>query len=173
MQTKEEKNEYNRQYYVKNKELILENCKKYRKNNLEQIKKIKKTYSKSEVGKNSQRISSIKYTQKNKDRIGVRECNLEAHIRHRFLMYKNNSKKVDRVFEITEKQFTNIVKASCEYCGYISKTINGIDRLDNNIGYIFENSVACCSMCNYMKHSYTVNEYIEHCKKVTEYGENL
>lgn len=37
----------------------------------------------------------------------------------------------------------------CYYCG--DKTINGLDRVDNKLGYTNDNSVSCCPTCNRMK----------------------
>ncbi len=48
---------------------------------------------------------------------------------------------------------------------------NGIDRLNNDEGYVLSNCVPSCSVCNYGRQDYTVEEYVEHCKKVTYFQE--
>ena len=80
---KEKKKEYNKEYYKKNREKILENKKDYNENNKEKRKiynkdyhennkekllEIHKTYKQTEAGKKSQRISDWKrYGVKHKD----------------------------------------------------------------------------------------------------------
>lgn len=37
--------------------------------------------------------------------------------------------------------------------------INGLDRVDNSVGYLLSNTVPCCPDCNFMKHSSTLSEW--------------
>jgi hypothetical protein len=37
---------------------------------------------------------------------------------------------------------------------------NGIDRLNNNLGYCISNSVPCCRWCNYSKNNRTESEFL-------------
>jgi len=46
---------------------------------------------------------------------------------------------------------------------------NGIDRVDPTKGYTPENTVSCCSRCNYAKHEMTLSEYRDWLKKSYEY----
>ena len=43
---------------------------------------------------------------------------------------------------------------------------NGIDRLNNEIGYTTENCVTCCETCNRMKMKYDYNFFINHITKI-------
>ena len=47
-------------------------------------------------------------------------------------------------------------------------TYNGIDRIDNNIGYIMDNSITCCETCNRMKRSHEYDFFLDHVKKICE-----
>lgn len=58
----------------------------------------------------------------------------------------------------------------CYYCGDV-KNYNGIDRVDSSKGYILNNCVPCCEICNKMKLNYTVDSWILHMKKVIEHME--
>ena len=51
---------------------------------------------------------------------------------------------------------------NCYICGKESNEshTNGIDRIDSNFGYLKNNSLPCCSDCNYMKKNYKFNEFI-------------
>ena len=59
-------------------------------------------------------------------------------------------------------------KKPCYYCGSEIETV-GIDRVDNKIGYEFDNCVPCCGLCNKMKNSYNSKKFVEHCKKISFY----
>lgn len=43
---------------------------------------------------------------------------------------------------------------------------NGIDRVNNDIGYLIENCVSCCKVCNFMKRSMSKNDFINHVNKI-------
>lgn len=68
----------------------------------------------------------------------------------------------------------------CTYCGAsASKAVktkyevflaNGIDRVDNSIGYLEGNVVSCCKTCNYMKRDLSVVEFLEHVRNVVTYS---
>jgi hypothetical protein len=77
--------------------------------------------------------------------------------------YRFNAKNRGLSFELTESEIINLFKQRCHYCGiqpsktitrdglYGEFTYNGIDRLNNDIGYTVDNCVTCCSKCNYIK----------------------
>ena len=48
----------------------------------------------------------------------------------------------------------------------------GIDRVDNSLGYTLENSVSCCSKCNYMKKTLNVENFLLHIAKIYNYNKN-
>jgi len=78
-------------------------------------------------------------------------------------------------------KFIVLSLSPCYYCGDIgtasikdrsSETIlkyNGIDRKDNLIGYTNDNSVSCCKICNFAKHTLTEQEFLEHIIKIYNY----
>jgi 5-methylcytosine-specific restriction endonuclease McrA len=47
--------------------------------------------------------------------------------------------------------------------------INGIDRVNNSIGYTSANSVACCGVCNTSKSDMEKDEFIDWIKQVYNY----
>lgn len=64
--------------------------------------------------------------------------------------------------------FKTLVLSQCYYCHYIKEEeVNGIDRLNNNIGYEKDNCVACCEMCNMMKWSFHPLFFIKLCKIIS------
>lgn len=48
--------------------------------------------------------------------------------------------------------------------------INGIDRIDSNIGYTKENSVSCCKFCNFAKHTMSESDFYKWIRRVYEYN---
>jgi len=61
--------------------------------------------------------------------------------------------------------FCELVNSKCNYCDYIKEDgVIGIDRINNDIGYTKENTVACCSNCNFMKSFYHPLFFIQKCK---------
>lgn len=92
--------------------------------------------------------------------------------------YKLRAKKENIDWDLTDDQCMEIFKRNCTYCGSKPSRerkrntsvfiYNGIDRVNNNKGYIFDNVVSCCMRCNYMKSNLTVDEFLGHIKKIWE-----
>jgi len=89
---------------------------------------------------------------------------------HQFTVYQKSAKRKNRIFNLTKKLFKTLLSQPCYYCGSqpLKGGRNGIDRLDNNTGYIKGNCVSCCKKCNFMKSNTGAKEFITHCKKITE-----
>ena len=83
---------------------------------------------------------------------------IKAQAKHREIEYK-----------LTKEFINHHWDANCNYCGD-PLDIPRFDRLDSDIGYIIENVVPCCKICNYGKLEMSPEEYIEHCRKVVEFA---
>ncbi len=95
-----------------------------------------------------------------------------------YYMYKKNAKARNLRFNLTKKQFKDLTKQNCFYCGrepsqkiHPQRTngyyvYNGIDRLNNKKGYTTENCVSCCGICNTMKWNMSFNQFYRHIEKV-------
>lgn len=71
---------------------------------------------------------------------------------------------------ITFDEFTGVANSECTYCGRNSETSSmSVKRVDNTIGYVLSNVVACCEDCNIMKSDYCLQFFIEHVRKIAEY----
>lgn len=91
---------------------------------------------------------------------------------------KRSAKHRGKEWKLTKQEHFDIITKSCYYCGEppIIRKSNvgipfrhlGVDRKDNNIGYIPSNSVSCCSICNTMKMDLSLNKFSEHIKKLSE-----
>jgi hypothetical protein len=111
----------------------------------------------------------------------------EAPIKSIFNSYKSGAKSRNLIFELTVKDVKNIVLKNCFYCNSKPNTkkwayhrsrytkgietdeyiiANGIDRLNNNKGYVLSNCVPCCYICNSMKSKLSKKEFLTHIKKI-------
>jgi hypothetical protein len=126
------------------------------------------------------RLSISKRTRKGKGEHGL----------NRFVdNYRRGAEVRGLRFELTNEEIRGIVTSDCFYCGaspsmvttygpahskryseeairHAALTHNGIDRLDNSVGYVKENCVSCCKRCNYMKHTMSVEEFKEQVKRI-------
>jgi len=70
----------------------------------------------------------------------------------------------------SEKYFASMIKQSRVYCGAkpeekkfrdhkFSILSNGIDRVNNLEGYILDNCVPCCVLCNTAKNNLTLEDF--------------
>lgn len=71
-------------------------------------------------------------------------------------------------FKISYQVFLRLWQKPCFYCGSEIKTI-GIDRANNDFGYVKENIVPCCFVCNRMKSNKNLDQFIAHCRKIAYY----
>jgi hypothetical protein len=85
-----------------------------------------------------------------------------------YRLYKNRSKERKIHFELTKNDFEKITKELCYLCGVeTSKNrTNGIDRVNNDIGYVVSNCKSCCSLCNYMKKTFNIEFFLQKVKQI-------
>ena len=87
--------------------------------------------------------------------------------RGRLKSYKDNAKKGGHVWALSDEEFLSFWEKPCHYCGGGIKTI-GLDRVENSKGYILENVVPCCSVCNRMKSDCVISTFLSHIKAIYE-----
>lgn len=98
----------------------------------------------------------------------------DAVLNNWYAKYRYTAKKRKIPFELDYNDFTQMAIQECHYCGRQPKTrvvyhvaklqnydffVNGIDRKDNNVGYIKYNCVPCCKTCNTMKSNMSYEEF--------------
>jgi len=71
--------------------------------------------------------------------------------RYKFRKYKSGALIRGYSFDLTFDYFVNLISSNCHYCLIKPNPFNGIDRIDNSIGYTIKNSTPCCSLCNMAK----------------------
>lgn len=99
-------------------------------------------------------------------------------------MYRKDAidKKNPLDFYISKELAISLFKSNCFYCGIQPTQIfndasfygyckyNGIDRIDNNVGYIENNVVSCCNTCNMAKRAMDINEFINQIRNINNHG---
>jgi hypothetical protein len=98
--------------------------------------------------------------------------------------YMSSAKKRNLEWSIPDGQFDFLTSSNCYYCGTEPKqickasrscrqtsqiTYNGIDRVDNSIGYNPENTVPCCKVCNRAKDVRSREEFIAWAERVVNH----
>lgn len=95
--------------------------------------------------------------------------------------YKFNAKRRNLLWKLTSVQFDILTAGQCFFCGRSARKVfksrgnngefvyNGIDRLDNNKGYIFKNCVSCCEICNKAKNNLPLSDFLAWIQDLTKY----
>lgn len=96
-----------------------------------------------------------------------------------FCQYRHNAKTRGIGFALSKDEFLSLTSRDCHYCGSaprspsrcggnstpetLAKSLylyNGIDRVNNSLGYAMENCVPCCKQCNRAKTDMTVEDFL-------------
>jgi hypothetical protein len=89
-----------------------------------------------------------------------------------YCSYRKGASNRGLTFNLSIDELRNLVVKPCRYCGALpgnekksrfnngSYYYNGIDRINNNIGYELTNVVPCCWRCNEAKKSTDYKEFI-------------
>jgi hypothetical protein len=87
-----------------------------------------------------------------------------------YASYRSRAEKKELEFTITNDDYKTITEQDCYLCGKKSTetNTNGIDRVDNIIGYTVENSKACCKECNHMKNSYALEDLMAKIERIRD-----
>jgi hypothetical protein len=152
--------------YIKNKDKRAVSLKKYREDNKEVIKLKKNNYYMSRKDYFSQK--SREYYFRNKDTIRVYKKNYARTLMSRFNSYRNSAKKRGLDFQFERDLFNKIMLDKCHYCG--KENAFGVDRIDSDNGYLIDNCLPCCKICNYMKRDTPYKEFIS---KINEIYKNI
>ena len=95
-----------------------------------------------------------------------------------FTNYQRNAKRRGLEFNLSREEFRGITQENCFYCGCEPKqvrkrpnlsgcfTYNGIDKIDNTLGYIEGNYVPCCGVCNRAKDVMSQEDFLNHIERI-------
>ena len=134
------------------------------------------------------RVVSITATKLIRETIGSCgcECTTEkyppglAFLKSLIRQYKKKGEERNKIWFLSDEQATKLFRGNCYYCGKEPSQVfgagrakgkfvyNGIDRMDNSIGYVAKNCVSCCKFCNWSKNKLSHDEFIALCQKVAK-----
>jgi hypothetical protein len=98
--------------------------------------------------------NAAKWRENNPEKVAENNENKKKSIPASFYMYQKRAEEYRLPFEFTLDMFESLVRQPCYYCAIIQeKGFNGIDRKNQKEGYIGENCVSCCKVCNFIKGS--------------------
>lgn len=90
--------------------------------------------------------------------------------------YRGRAQHRQLEWRLTLDQFTTLVHNDCFYCGGSPSNVmrravvyNGIDRLDNEVGYTPENCVTCCATCNRAKSTLSLTDFRKWIHRLCEF----
>jgi len=104
----------------------------------------------------------------------------QSHLNFLYKNYRKSAKERNHLWSLDISNFSDIITSNCFYCNASPKIregktqqgkpfpTNGIDRMNNNIGYEISNVVPCCSLCNKMKSSLSKEEFLTQICKIYE-----
>lgn len=106
---------------------------------------------------------------------------IQSHEDRMLELYKYHAARNKREFTLDEEYAKFLFKQPCTYCGSLpfrntrsmkplQIPTNGIDRIDNKLGYIPGNVVTACTVCNMMKHKLGVQEFLEQSARIAKHN---
>lgn len=103
----------------------------------------------------------------------------ESSFRALYAVYRARGKQLNVLFKLTVDEFRALTSGSCYYCNaapsqrkratassFGTYLYNGIDRLDNDLGYVQGNVVSCCGPCNKAKREMHVSEFLDLVRRI-------
>lgn len=105
----------------------------------------------------------------------------QASLHKLFSSYRLSAKYKKLPFSLTLDQLKAITSSPCHYCGSYPSQVkydppangpyiyNGIDRIDNSLGYTPQNSVAACGWCNLAKNDRTKSEFLDWVARIAKF----
>lgn len=152
------------------KRLKREACARYRTLHPETPDAVKARYHRNKgdiaayAGKNKERI-------RNKSKAWYQRQSATTAGRMRY--YTKSAAKRSIEWRLNDAEVASLFKSNCRYCDEPPSPLNGIDRYDNEIGYLASNCVPCCTRCNYMKRCMSVEEFSLQCRKIVDRLNNI
>jgi hypothetical protein len=112
----------------------------------------------------------------------------EAAFNKLYYSYGKNAENRGIKFSLSKKYFRTLTKRKCKYCGVEPRQVfyqwgshgittpyiyNGVDRVNNELGYIKTNVVTCCKICNQAKLNSSLEEFTDWIKRLINFNRGL
>jgi hypothetical protein len=110
----------------------------------------------------------------NPEKVAENNENKKKNLNLQYNVYTRSARDKNLTFELSFDDYKTIVGQSCCYCGIIQDHgFNGIDRINQQNGYVVDNCVSCCQMCNYIKNTVTATVFVKRAEHIAVYGGHL
>lgn len=108
------------------------------------------------------RKSIKKWKLNNKDKVKLmnKEWNEKFPLKKRLSHARDIARSRNYFCNITDEQFISYWNSPCTYCqkSILKETGIGLDRINNDIGYVATNVVPCCGVCNKIRNVHLTHE---------------
>ena len=126
-------------------------------------------YGKESLNCKTCQEGEVKQDEKRKDRIRNYKEEKFKNIKYYYKEYVTSSAKRGYEMNLEFDTFSKLILLDCHYCGHKKEgEVNGIDRVDNSVGYSMDNCVTACWKCNRLKHMYSKDFFIEKCQLISK-----
>ena len=127
--------------------------------------------------KEKRKLRYADYRRRNRDKINakdkIRKKGMYAklfnkdpiHLKYRTT--KNSAKIRGISWELTEDSAKELLALDCSYCGI--SNCYGIDRIDSDGPYSNDNTTTCCTTCNLMKRTLSLDKFKAQIVKIYEH----
>ena len=126
--------------------------------------------------KNRLRAASKKYRQTHKEYLVQYNKDLRKKPKCRYSYVKREGKRRNLEVTISFEEYEILISNPCYYCNdYFKNKIEcgiGLDRLNSNFGYISNNVVSCCRICNIIKGDHFNSRRRKNCYKLCNQLQN-
>jgi len=106
------------------------------------------------------------YRIKNIKRLKEYDCSNDR----RFYQSQRVAKRRKIIWQLSLEEYSDLCNKPCHYCsnklGKIVTTGIGLDRINNNLGYIKGNILSCCEMCNRIRSEFLSVKEMEEVSKL-------
>jgi hypothetical protein len=74
-------------------------------------------------------------------------------------------------FKLNNTEIIELINKHCTYCGISPEVPNqhGIDRINSKLDYTIDNVTTACRLCNKIKFTFEVNDFINYCINISKY----
>lgn len=172
--------------FIGAKGLQVKRCQKCREKDARQKKKLDVIEKRNALNREKKYYETYRQKKRNENEAGFLQHNAEimkhwrennqTHLREwrmqnvssRLNGLKQQGLKKGYTWEIDDEYAKTLMSSRCFYCDYYDpKCVNGIDRMDNKLGYKNDNVVSCCKFCNFIKKGLDSHTFVERCKHIS------
>jgi len=89
----------------------------------------------------------------------ARKYQLRFPVQHALGLYRRSAKYKNLDLKLSGEQLVRLLKQKCSYCNAAPNPINGIDRINNALGYVESNVTTACRTCNLAKRDMSLDEF--------------